>query len=615
MKNRTKLPNIYLGFILVVMYIPILLVIVYSFNQSKISSVWNGFSLKWYMELFKDKDLLQAMVNSLVLATLSSLSAAVIGTLAAVGMPKVRWRSKTVIEYISTLPIMIPEIILGMVFLVFFSLVGLPLGMTTLAIAHTSFCIPYVYMLVKARLVGIDKSYAEAAKDLGASEWNVFFDITLPLILPAITSGVLLAFAMSLDDVVISIFVTGVNTNTLPIKIYTQLKTGVTPKINALCTLMFGATLLMIFLSAWFGKKTAQRTQRRKRVDMKRALTVPLVLALFVSLLAGCSPKSPTQLNLFTWEAMFPQEVLDEFTAQTGITINYSNFDYDETMLAKLEAAKGGDYDLVIADDYIIETVIAEGLALKLDTTKIRNFGNVNPIYQGQFYDPDNKYTVPYGAGVQTIVYDPQVVQKEITGYADLWDKSLRNNVGVIANHRVINGMALKVLGESYNTEDVDTINAAGRKLLDLAPNIRLIKDDSIQDDLLSGEIGLAVMYTSQVTSAKMANPDLKVVFPSEGIGFGIMANFIPVNAPHPDAAYRFIDFILQPEVSAQCFEWLGYYCTNKAADKLIKPDYKEFLTLPSDFSGDMEMIQSVGSAAEEAHTKVWTEFKAASGQ
>ncbi|MDD4797380.1 MAG: ABC transporter permease [Eubacteriales bacterium] len=259
MKNRTKLPNVYLGVVLALMYLPILLVIVYSFNQSKISSVWDGFSLKWYGELFRDKALLEALVNSLVLASLSSLGAAVIGTLGAVGMTRVRLRSKGVVEYVSTLPIMIPEIIVGMVFLVFFSLLGLPFGMTTLVIAHTSFCIPYVYMLVKARLVGLDKSLGEAARDLGASELRAFVDITLPLVLPAIASGMLLAFAMSLDDVVISIFVTGVNTNTLPIKIYTQLKTGVTPKINALCTLMFAATVILGFSSAFLGKKDRKK--------------------------------------------------------------------------------------------------------------------------------------------------------------------------------------------------------------------------------------------------------------------------------------------------------------------------------------------------------------------
>ncbi len=256
MKNRTKLPNVYLAAVTVIVYLPILLVILYSFNESKISSVWDGFSLKWYAELFKDKSMFEALLNSIVLATLSSLAAAVIGTLGAVGMTKVRLRGKGAVEYVSMLPIMIPEIILGIVFLLFFSLLGLPFGMTTLVIAHTAFSIPYVYILVKARLVGMDKSLPEAARDLGASQGRVFLDITLPLIRPAILSGMLLAFAMSLDDVIISVFVTGVNTNTLPIKIYTQLKTGVTPKINALCTLMFAVTLIIGLLSLYFSKRS-----------------------------------------------------------------------------------------------------------------------------------------------------------------------------------------------------------------------------------------------------------------------------------------------------------------------------------------------------------------------
>ena len=175
--------------------------------------------------------------------------------------------------------------------------------------------------------------------------------------------------------------------------------------------------------------------------------------------------------------------------------------------------------------------------------------------------------------------------------------------------------MALKVLGESYNTEDVAVIEQAGEKLLELAPNIRLIKDDNVQDDLISGEVSAAVMYTSQVTMACMANPELKVVYPSEGVGFGIMAQFIPSNAPNKEAAYAFLDYILRPEVSKQCYEYIGYYCTNQAADELIEEEYKPFLTLPEDFSGQTEMIQNVSAEAEEAHVQVWTEFKAACGQ
>ena len=255
MKNRTKLPNIYLGVVLALMYVPILVVILYSFNESRISSVWEGFSLKWYEELFRDRDLFQALWNSILLGVISSCCAAVIGTLGAYGMSKVKFPLKGAVEYVSTLPMMIPEIILGMVFMAFFSLIGIPFGMGTLVIAHTAFCIPYVYMLVKARLVGLDKSLPEAARDLGASEARVFFDITLPLIAPAIASGMLLSFAMSFDDVIISLFVTGVNVNTLPLKVYTSLKTGITPEINALCTLMLAFTVLAVAASALISRK------------------------------------------------------------------------------------------------------------------------------------------------------------------------------------------------------------------------------------------------------------------------------------------------------------------------------------------------------------------------
>ena len=248
-KRRISFSTVYLALGLVIIYLPIALVILYSFNESKISSVWGGFSLKWYRTLFAYKAMFQALGNSLILGLSASLAAGVVGTLGAVGFDRVRPRSRRLIEYLTSLPLMTPEIILGMVFMAFFGMLGIPFGMGTLILSHTTFCIPYVFMLVQARLVGMDRSLAEAARDLGAGERQVFFTITLPLLLPAIVSGMLLSFAMSLDDVIISLFVTGVNVNTLPIKVYTALKTGVTPEINALCTLLLAATLLLVGLS------------------------------------------------------------------------------------------------------------------------------------------------------------------------------------------------------------------------------------------------------------------------------------------------------------------------------------------------------------------------------
>jgi spermidine/putrescine-binding protein len=344
---------------------------------------------------------------------------------------------------------------------------------------------------------------------------------------------------------------------------------------------------------------------------MIKKLTYILVLTL---LLASCGNKK--SFVLYSWSDMFPQEVLEGFEKETGFKVKYINFDTDETMFAKLQADKKGSYDLIIADDYMVENVIKEGLAQKIDSSLLSNFGNINPIYQKQFYDPSDEYTVPYGAGVQTIVYDPGI-EVPIRGYLDLWNPLLKRKIGIIGNYRVINGMALKVLSESYNTNDLVRIGYAGEYLKKLAPNIRLIRDDKLDDELVSGEISVAVMYTSQVTMAKMAKPELKVVFPNEGIGFGIMAAFIPSKAPNAATAHAFLNYILDPQRGAQCFMTLGYYSTFSASDPYIDAEYRDFLTLPEDFKdfASMEMIQNISPEAEELHNRIWTEFKTAAGQ
>lgn len=254
-KKRVQFSKIYLTVVMLITYLPIFMVVLFSFNDSKLPVSWKGFTWQWYETLFHDAAIMEALRNSLVLGFISCAAAAVIGTLGAIGMARVNFKSKGMIEYLSTIPIMVPEIILGMVFIAFFSLLHLPFGMVTLVIAHTAFSIPYVFMMVKARLVGIDKSLEEAARDLGASPVRIFWDITLPLIMPAVASGCLLAFAMSFDDVVISIFVNGARLSTLPIKVYTQLKTGVTPEINALCTIILIVVVLVMLVVSFFRRE------------------------------------------------------------------------------------------------------------------------------------------------------------------------------------------------------------------------------------------------------------------------------------------------------------------------------------------------------------------------
>lgn len=254
MKKSTPFEKLYLGLIFFLMYLPVGVVIVFSFNESKLPVRFTGFSLQWYEKLFADSAMMEALGNSLILGLSSCLVSAVIGTLGAVGISRIHWKTKGALEYLSILPLMIPEIILGMILMAFFYMPNMPFGMLTLLIGHTIFCIPYILMEVKARLAGMDPSLEEAARDLGASSMRAFFDITLPLIMPAVASGSLLAFAMSMDDVVISIFINGPKLSTLPIKVYTQIKTGVTPEINALCTIML-VFIIVVLLAYCIVKK------------------------------------------------------------------------------------------------------------------------------------------------------------------------------------------------------------------------------------------------------------------------------------------------------------------------------------------------------------------------
>ena len=253
-KKRKIFSPVYLTLILIILYLPILMVVIYSFNSGRTIGSWQGFTTSWYSRLFSNALMADALKNSLILAAISSLLAGGIGTLGAIGLSRSHLKLGGAIESLATLPMMIPELVLGMAYLSVFTAVGVKLGMGALILTHTTFCIPYVLINVKSRLIGMDPSLSEAARDLGASPMRVLKDITLPLVFPAVLSGMMLSAAMSLDDVVISFFVTGTTSNTLPLQVYSMLKMGVTPEVNALCTLMllvvFGAIGVFYLLSS-----------------------------------------------------------------------------------------------------------------------------------------------------------------------------------------------------------------------------------------------------------------------------------------------------------------------------------------------------------------------------
>jgi spermidine/putrescine transport system permease protein len=230
------------------LYIPIIVLIVYSFNDSKYSLAWQGFTGEWYHNLCDDSELLEVAANSVLIALLAATLATVIGTMTAVALYRYQFFGKQLLNALIFILIMSPDIVMGISLLILFVSLHLPLGFWTLLLAHITFCIPFVVVTVLSRISGFDKYLIEAARDLGANEFQTFYRILLPLLMPALIAGWLLSFTLSMDDVIISFFVTGPTFEILPLKIYSMVRLGVKPEINALCTIMLGLTLIIVLI-------------------------------------------------------------------------------------------------------------------------------------------------------------------------------------------------------------------------------------------------------------------------------------------------------------------------------------------------------------------------------
>ncbi len=232
------------------LYIPLAVVVLFSFNDSVLNAQWVGFTTRWYARLAEDGDMLRAAANSLLIALLSSSAATVLGTMAGLAMHRYRFRW---LPFLVLTPVAMPEILLGVSLLLFFrQVLDLTLGFVSILVAHITFSIGFVAVIVRARLAGMDESIFEAARDLGASPWLTFRRITLPLILPALFAGFLMSFTLSIDDFVITFFVAGVGVTTLPLQIYSMIKVAVTPEVNAVSTLLMALTLTLVFVASRF---------------------------------------------------------------------------------------------------------------------------------------------------------------------------------------------------------------------------------------------------------------------------------------------------------------------------------------------------------------------------
>jgi len=334
-----------------------------------------------------------------------------------------------------------------------------------------------------------------------------------------------------------------------------------------------------------------------------------LALTLMLALLIPGAALAEGSVTIFTWEGYFSDEILKQFTDDTGVSVEFSPFATNDEMLVKLRA--GGKYDIVLASDYALSILRKEGLLTALDRTLLPNYENLNPAYLNQVFDPDGAYTIPYAAGSPMIVYDPAKVEGEIAGFADLWDGQFVDSLALLNDARVMIGATLKSLGYSYNTTDQGQLDEAAAKLKSLRPNVRVFDYDAPQQYLLSGEVKVAYLFTPYAAIAQQTNPELKCVFPAEGIGFGIDAMVIPASSENAEAAHKFLDFMMRPEIAAQSAAWTLYLNPNAAADPLIPEELKGYdaLNIPEDKLATKEFVEDVGEF-EAVYQDIWTEFQ-----
>ena len=585
MKRASK---IYTALVMIFLFAPIAILLLFSFNESKSLSVFSGFSLKWYQELFRDGDTLESVKNTLILACSASAIATVMGTAASVGINKLRNKYvRASFDTVTNIPMTNPDIITGISLMLMFVFIGTRLGRSaslsfwTLLISHVTFCLPYVILQVLPKLRQMDPSLPEAAMDLGCTPMQAFFKAVLPEIMPGIVTGMIMAFTMSLDDFVISYFTQGSGFQTLPIRIYSMTKKTVTPKMYALATIIFFVILTLLLISNLSDEDSkAKRRQDAERARKVRRFLVPaaatVILALMVVLIVTSSGRTLT-LNVYNWGEYISDgsegslDTIAEFekwyeeTYGTPVKVNYDTFSSNEDMYAKVSSG-AVSYDLLIPSDYMIARMKDEGMLLPLNYSNIPNYQYIGEDFRGLYYDPDNQYTVPYTYGIVGVIYNANVVDEADTGDWDLmWNEKYAGNILTFNNSRDAFGTAMYKLGLDVNTTDHAVWDRAAEELLAQNPILKGRVMDEIYNMMASGEAAVSAYYAGDyftMVDNQADTVDLQFYYPPR-TNYFVDAMCIPTCCQNQELAEVFINFMLSREAAIANAEYIWYACPN----------------------------------------------------
>ena len=581
MKKKTSVGSkIILTLTMLFFYLPILYIIIFSFNDSRSLTKFGGFSLRWYEKMFADSTMMETVLYTVIIAVIATVVATVVGTITAIGLSKSRKVVQKMVERINDLPVMNPDIVTAISLLMFFSVLTVKKGFGTLLIAHIMFCIPYVMLSVTPKLRSLDPNLIDAAMDLGATPFQALTKVIVPQIKPGIVSGALIAFTMSFDDFVISYFTTGNGVNNISILVYTMSK-RVNPSINALSTiviLLITLVLGVVNIVPIMREKREKDGKSSRAVSRKAMAAVAAVLVLAV--VGGTVGASLSQqhksaaavekygsnvLKLYLPGEYLGENVISDFEKQYGVRVIVENFDSNEMMYTKLMA--GDRYDVIIPSDYMIERLMNEDFLQPLDKSMIPNMENMSDAVLGMSYDPDNTYSIPYFWGSVGLVYnhenvDPAVIESE--GWEVLRNTDYAGHIYIYDSERDSFMMAFKALGYSMNTEDPDEINDAYEWLLQMNNTMSPVYvTDEVIDGMMNGYKDIAVVYSGDAAVVLDENEDMSFYMPSQGTNIWCDAMVIPANAENPKLAHEFINYMLTYEAAFDNTETVGYTSPN----------------------------------------------------
>ena len=578
-----KTNRIFTVLIFIFLYIPMAVLILGSFNTGKNLAVFEGFTFNQYKELFRDQDLLGLLGNSLLIAILSTAIATAFGTFAAVGIHSLKPRMRKAVMTLTNIPMTNPDIVTGISLSLLFVFIGTgmlgqkqSLNFWTLLLAHITFNLPYVILNVMPKLQQMDPALQDAAMDLGCTPLRSFFKVTIHEIMPGVISGAIMAFTMSLDDFVISYFVTGTEFVTLPVKIYSFTKKPIHPKIYAMFTLLFLLIfVLMVAMNLLQLRGDKRRTKKQAKTPGKgmrtfqRIAAIACVAVLLIGSFAliATTRQDKITLNVMNWGqniADGSDETLDIIAAfeekYPNIDVNYAEYASNEELYSKLSTG-GLVVDVIIPSDYMIARMISEDMLLPLNFDNIPNYKNVADTYKDQAYDPENKYSVPYTWGTVGIIYNSKYVDEaDVTGWELLWNEKYAGQILMFDNSRDAFGIAQYMLGYDVNTTDKTELQACAQALSRQRPLVQQYVMDQVYAKMEEENAWIAPYYAGDAMMMMENNENLRFYLPETGaFNLFIDAMCIPSCAQEKDAAETFINFMCDPEISGANMDYICY--------------------------------------------------------